>query len=232
MRGMVSAPQPEAVEAGLDVLADGGNVVDAAIGAALVQTAVDPQMCGIAGFGSCHIRLAGGPHLLIDFHGRAPAAVRPDMWQDLIVRECDDGFGFVLKGRVNELGYQSATTPMTLRAFDDILRRFGTRSLARLLEPAIALLRGGVRGQAACPRLLDARAAGRTDRPHPRADRGSRDPRDLHQAGRPALWRGRDRAQSGYGPHLPPDRRARGRGFLLGRDRPRASPKTWPRMAG
>ncbi len=137
MEGMVSAPQPEAVEAGLDVLADGGTVVDAAIGAALVQTAVDPQMCGIAGFGSCHIRLAGGPHLLIDFHGRAPAAVRPDMWQDLIVRECDDGFGFVLKGRVNELGYQSATTPMSLRAFDDILRRFGTRSLAQLIEPAI-----------------------------------------------------------------------------------------------
>ena len=42
--GMVSAPQPEAVEAGLDILRDGGNVVDAAIGAALVQTAVDPPL--------------------------------------------------------------------------------------------------------------------------------------------------------------------------------------------
>ena len=41
-RAMVSAAQPEAVEAGLDVLRAGGNVVDAAIGAALVQTAVDP----------------------------------------------------------------------------------------------------------------------------------------------------------------------------------------------
>lgn len=137
MQGMVSAPQPEAVEAGLDILADGGNVVDAAIGAALVQTAVDPQMCGIAGFGSCHIRLANGPHLVVDFHGRAPAATRPEMWQDLIVRECDDGFGFVLKGEVNEIGYQSMTTPLTLRAFDDVLQRFGTRPLARSLGPAI-----------------------------------------------------------------------------------------------
>jgi gamma-glutamyltranspeptidase / glutathione hydrolase len=136
-QAMVSAPQPEAVEAGMDILADGGTVVDAAIGAALVQTAVDPQMCGIAGFGSCHIRLADGTHRLVDFHGHAPAATRPEMWQDLIVRECDDGFGFVLEGRVNELGYQSATTPMTLRAFDDVLRRFGTRSLAQSLEPAI-----------------------------------------------------------------------------------------------
>ena len=48
-KGMVVAPQPEAAETGLDILRDGGNVVDAAVGAALVQTAVDPQMCGIAG---------------------------------------------------------------------------------------------------------------------------------------------------------------------------------------
>ena len=43
-RGFVSAAQPEATEAGLDILRSGGNVIDAAIGAALVQTAVDPQM--------------------------------------------------------------------------------------------------------------------------------------------------------------------------------------------
>ena len=134
---MVSAPQPEAVEAGLDILRDGGNVVDAAIGAALVQTAVDPQMCGIAGFGSCHIRLADGTHTLIDFHGRAPAATRPDMWADRIVRECDDGFGFVLKGEVNEIGYQCMTTPLTLRAFETVLARWGTRSMAESLQPAI-----------------------------------------------------------------------------------------------
>ncbi len=136
-RGIVSAPQPEAVEAGLDVLAAGGNVVDAAIGAALVQTAVDPQMCGIAGFGSMHIRMpAQGVHTFIDFHGRAPLATRADMWADRIVRECDDGFGFVLRGQVNEIGYQSTTTPLTIKAFDDALHRFGTRTLAELLEPA------------------------------------------------------------------------------------------------
>ncbi len=143
MRAMVSAPQPEAVEAGLDILKDGGNVIDAAIGAALVQTAVDPQMCGIAGFGSCHIHLADGTHTLIDFHGRAPKATTPEMWEDLVVRECDDGFGFVLKGEVNEVGYQSATTPLTLRAFDDILNRFGTRSMAQSLQPAIVYCEDG-----------------------------------------------------------------------------------------
>lgn len=141
--GMVSAPQPEAVEAGLDILASGGNAVDAAIGAGLVQTVVDPQMCGIAGFGSCHVALADGTHKIIDFHGRAPQAVRPEMWEDLIERECDDGFGFILKGEVNEIGYQSMTTPMTLRAFDDILSRWGTRSMAEMLDPAITYCEEG-----------------------------------------------------------------------------------------
>lgn len=141
---MVSAAQPEAVEAGLDALGAGGNVVDAAVAAALVQTAVDPQMCGIAGFGSMHVHLpAQGVHELIDFHGRAPLATRSDMWADRIVRECDDGFGFVLRGEVNEIGYQSMTTPMTLKAFDEALRRFGTRTLGQLLPPAIAYCEEG-----------------------------------------------------------------------------------------
>jgi gamma-glutamyltranspeptidase/glutathione hydrolase len=131
------APQPVAAEAGADILRAGGNVVDAAIGAALVQTAVDPQMCGIAGMGCLHLHLPShGVHTTLDFHGRAPLAVRPDMWADRIVREADDGWGFILRDRVNEIGYQSITTPRTLAAFDTALRRFGTRSLADLLPRA------------------------------------------------------------------------------------------------
>lgn len=141
---MISAPQPEAAEAGADVLRAGGNVVDAAIAAALVQTAVDPQMCGIAGMGCLHVHLPQhNVHTTLDFHGRAPLAARPDMWADLIEREADDGWGFILQGRVNEIGYQSITSPMTLRAFDIALRRWGTRSLAELLQPAIAYCEDG-----------------------------------------------------------------------------------------
>ena len=142
--GMVCAPQPETVDAGLDVLRGGGNVMDAAIAAALVQTVVDPQMCGIAGFGSMQIYCADtGEHTYIDFHGRAPLSTRPDMWEHLIVRECDDGFGFVLKGEVNEIGYTSMTTPMTLKAFAEGLERFGTRPLDELIQPAIAYCEEG-----------------------------------------------------------------------------------------
>ncbi|MEM6742950.1 MAG: gamma-glutamyltransferase family protein [Pseudomonadota bacterium] len=137
MRAMVSAPQPEATEAALDVLEAGGNVVDAAITAALVQTAIDPQMCGIAGFGSCHVHLVDGTHRIVDFHGRAPRAATPEMWESRLIRESEDGFGFILEGAVNEVGHESASTPLTLRAFDDVLKRWGTYDLAKAIQPAI-----------------------------------------------------------------------------------------------
>lgn len=120
--GIISAPQPEAAEAGAIALEYGGNAVDAAVAAALVQTAVDPQMCGIAGFGSMQVYFPEkGVHTCLDFHGRAPSKARADMWQDLILNEAEDGFGFILKGHVNDVGYGAITTPMTLRALQEAL---------------------------------------------------------------------------------------------------------------
>lgn len=136
--GMVSAAQPEAVEAGLEALKSGGNAVDAAVATALVQTVVDPQMCGIAGFGSLHVYdPQKGIHQCLDFHGRAPLAATPGMWEHLLIGESEDGFGFQLEGRVNEIGYGAITSPMTLRALDEALRRYGRLKLGDLMEPAI-----------------------------------------------------------------------------------------------
>jgi len=136
--GMVSAAQPEAVEAGLEALKAGGNAVDAAIASALVQTVVDPQMCGIAGFGCLHVYDPNRDiHECLDFHGRAPLTVKPDMWEHLLIGESEDGFGFQLEGRVNEIGYGAITSPMTLRAFDEALKRYGSKQIGDLLAPAI-----------------------------------------------------------------------------------------------
>jgi gamma-glutamyltranspeptidase / glutathione hydrolase len=144
-RGMVVAAQPEAAEAGAEVLAAGGNAVDAAVATALTQTAVDPQMCGIAGFGCMHIHDPGrGRHETIDFYARVPAAATPDMWAAKLVGESDDGFGFFLSDRSNELGYGAIATPNTLRGLDMALARHGTRRLGDLLEPAIRYARDGV----------------------------------------------------------------------------------------
>ena len=96
--GIITAPQPEAVEAGAMVLKNGGNAVDAAISSALVQTVVDPMMCGIAGFGSMQLFLPEKNfHGFIDFHTTAPNSVKEDMWEKEISHEARDGFGFILK---------------------------------------------------------------------------------------------------------------------------------------
>ncbi len=143
MTGMVVAPQPEAVEAGALALRRGGNAVDAAITCALVQGVVDPQMCGIAGFGSLQIYIKGGDHYFIDFHGRAPAAVTDDMWQHLIEGETPDGFGFILKGNVNDIGYQSITVPGSLKAYSEAHANHGLLSWREVVEPAIAWAENG-----------------------------------------------------------------------------------------
>ena len=84
-RGMICAAQPESTEAGALVMRAGGNAVDGAIACALTAGVVDPMMTGIAGFGSCQIYFPGkGVHEVIDFHGKTPAAARPDMWAHLI----------------------------------------------------------------------------------------------------------------------------------------------------
>ena len=141
---MIVAAQPEAAEAGARVLQRGGNAVDAAIAAALVQGVVDPQMCGIAGFGSCHLFLPSrGVHCCIDFHGKTPLAAHPAMWEDLLEGETRDGFGFILKGRVNDLGYQSITTPGALKAYFEAAAEFGSWDWADICAPAVAQARDG-----------------------------------------------------------------------------------------
>ncbi|MBT5264206.1 MAG: gamma-glutamyltransferase, partial [Rhodospirillaceae bacterium] len=136
-KAMIVAAQPEAAEAGAVVLKRGGNAVDAAIAAALVQGVVDPQMCGIAGFGSCHLYLPSlGVHTCIDFHGRTPKAARPDMWEDLVEGETRDGFGFVLKGNVNDIGYQSITAPGSLKAYSEANEAFGSWDWRDVCAPA------------------------------------------------------------------------------------------------
>jgi gamma-glutamyltranspeptidase/glutathione hydrolase len=143
-RAMIVAAQPEATEAGAEILKAGGNAVDAAMACAFVQGVVDPLMCGIAGFGSCGIAMpAAGFHGYIDFHAPAPLAVRPDMWADRIEAEARDGYGFILRGRVNDIGYQAICAPASLRAYRDAHREHGRLPWEQILEPAIGWAEGG-----------------------------------------------------------------------------------------
>jgi gamma-glutamyltranspeptidase / glutathione hydrolase len=144
MRGMIVAPQPEAVEAGAVALKRGGNAIDAAIACAFMQGVVDPQMTGIAGFGVMQVYMPKrGVHLHLDFHTRCPASATPTMWEHLIEGETRDGFGFILKGRVNDVGYESIAVPGNLRGYEEALAEFGTMEWRDVIAPAIATAREG-----------------------------------------------------------------------------------------
>ncbi|HKX07440.1 MAG TPA: gamma-glutamyltransferase [Stellaceae bacterium] len=144
MRGMIVAPQPEAVEAGALALKRGGNAIDAAIACAFMQGVVDPQMVGVAGFGVMQIYMPRrNVHLHLDFHARCPASVTPTMWADLIEGEARDGFGFLLKGKVNDVGYQAVAVPGNLRGYEEALKEFGTMDWADVIRPAIEAAREG-----------------------------------------------------------------------------------------
>jgi gamma-glutamyltranspeptidase/glutathione hydrolase len=141
---MIVAPQPEAVEAGHTILAAGGSAVDAVLACAFTQGVVDPLMCGIGGLGSMQVfDPATGQHLVLDGLSTCPAACTPDMWANVFERECSDGYGYVLKGAVNELGRAAVTTPGVLRLFEQAHARFGRLPWGDLLQPAIGFATDG-----------------------------------------------------------------------------------------
>ncbi len=113
--GMIVCPQPAAAEAGLAVLRRGGNAIDAAVTTAFVQGVIDPMMCGIGGSGVMLLHLAGqGRQEVVEFYARAGAGVREDQWAHLFIREAADRYGYVLRGWVNDCGYQSVGVPGTV----------------------------------------------------------------------------------------------------------------------
>ena len=79
-RGMVVTNHPLASAAGVEMLAAGGNAIDAAIAAFFTLSVVEPMMVGILGGGMAHIRVADGSHTVIDGQSTAPLATGPTVY--------------------------------------------------------------------------------------------------------------------------------------------------------
>ena len=60
------------------------------------------------------------------------------MWEHLIEGETRDGFGFVLKGNINDLGHRAINTPGSLKAYGEAISQYGTWDWADIVAPAIA----------------------------------------------------------------------------------------------
>jgi gamma-glutamyltranspeptidase/glutathione hydrolase len=141
---MIVAAQPEAAETGAEMLRRGGNAVDAAIACAFSQGVVDPQMCGIGGFGAMQISMPKrGVHTVLEFLARAPFSATAEMWADRFVGQTRDGFVFLLDGHANECGHLAAGTPGNVKGYCEALARFGTMELKDVMAPAIRQARQG-----------------------------------------------------------------------------------------
>ena len=148
-RGMVVTNHPLASAAGAEMLAAGGNAVDAGVAALFALTVVEPMMVGLLGGGMAHLRLPGGEHLVLDNMAHAPRAATPGMYRPV---NQDWPAALVTEGRENEVGATSIAAPGNLLGWTQALARFGTLPLADVMAPAIRLAK---RGFAATPYLVE-----------------------------------------------------------------------------
>ena len=133
-RGMVVSNHPLASAAGAEMLAAGGNAIDAAIATLFTLTVVEPMMVGIIGGGMAHIRLSDGSHRFIDGQSTVPLAVRPDTYRSK-PGSAHDVFDTI--GDENLNGPKAVAVPGSLKAWCETQRKFGTLSLADVMQPAI-----------------------------------------------------------------------------------------------
>lgn len=141
-QGVAVTNHPLASAAAMEIMAAGGNAIDATVAALFALTVVEPMMVGIFGGGTAVIRLADGRETVIDGLATAPAVARPDSY-----RPVSDTWPDYMEtqGRENRVGPKAVAVPGNLKAWCEVLERFGTLDLPTVLEPAIRHARRGFR---------------------------------------------------------------------------------------
>jgi gamma-glutamyltranspeptidase/glutathione hydrolase len=129
---MVVTTDGYATEVGRDVLADGGNAVDAAVAVSFALAVVNPEAGNVGGGGFLLFRTADGDMHALDFRSCAPAGASRKMFLDA------DG----QLGPGSVLGYRAAAVPGSVRGMWVAHARFGRLDWSRLIQPSIDLAHG------------------------------------------------------------------------------------------
>ena len=142
MRGAIAAGHPLTAEAGARILADGGNAVDACLGAAFVSWVAESTLTGPGGGGFLLVHRAKDGHSrLLDFFVSIPGAGLADPISEMEAIDIDfddsstQAFG---------IGVSSVATPGVVAGLERAHRAYGRVPWATLFEPAIATAREGV----------------------------------------------------------------------------------------
>jgi gamma-glutamyltranspeptidase/glutathione hydrolase len=129
--GVVSTDHWVATKVGEDILRAGGNAIDAAAGIEFALNVADPNLTGLGGGAAVVVRLANGEQWAIDGREVAPHATTAGEYRGKSAAS------------VGINGY-SVGVPATLRTVDEMLTRWGTMSLADVLQEPISLAENGV----------------------------------------------------------------------------------------
>ena len=133
--GMVNCSSPQAASAGLEALRAGGNAMDAAVAAAAALTVTEPTANGIGADAFALIWSEKEKRLFgLNASGPAPRLAEPER----IVAD-----GSSRDGRMPLTGWTPVTVPGAPSAWAAVTERFGRRSLAENLSPAVRYARQG-----------------------------------------------------------------------------------------
>lgn len=132
--GMVVSAQHFATEAGLQVLAAGGNAVDAAVAVGYALAVTYPAAGNLGGGGFMTLRLADGRTTFLDFREKAPLAATATMFQD--------AGGDVIPNLSTD-SWKAVGVPGTVQGLEAARARYGRLSRHAVIAPAIALARDG-----------------------------------------------------------------------------------------
>ncbi len=131
---MVASEHELASNAGVAVMKEGGNAVDAAVAVGFALAVVHPQAGNLGGGGFMLFRTAEGNARFIDYREKAPAAATADMYLD--------AQGKVVEG-ASLVGYKAVGVPGSVAGMVYAEKKYGRLSLEKVMAPAIKLARDG-----------------------------------------------------------------------------------------
>ncbi len=129
-KGMVATGQPLAAQAGLDILKQGGNAIDAAVAMAACLAVVEPTANGIGGDAFALVWHKGRLYGL-NASGPAPRGLTLEMLQQLGLTE------------MPQYGWLPVNVPGAPAAWTELTARFGSQKLEKLLQPAAEYAENG-----------------------------------------------------------------------------------------
>ncbi|MFZ0963687.1 MAG: gamma-glutamyltransferase family protein [Terriglobia bacterium] len=145
-RGVVAAGHPLVAEAGLRILEKGGNAVDAGVATVFAASVVEMMSFGAGGECPILIKLKNSPVVAINGDGIAPELATVEFYEHL--RRDDPRVVGVatapgaVGGIIPSFGPLSAIVPGAMDALLLALEKYGTKSLAEVIQPAIELAQG------------------------------------------------------------------------------------------